>query len=53
MVTSIVRAAQAKLRAAKESGAGGVTSVGEADSAALGGLTIVPGPAGGEGCSAE
>ena len=66
MVTSIVRAAQAKLVAAKAAGVAGVEAeivfpvsadavapVAESESVALGGIAIVPGPAGGEGCSAE
>ena len=72
MVTSIVRAAQAKLKAAAAAGVSGVeaeivfpvsseaiTQTGEAQApagelgGALGSLSIVPGPAGGEGCSSE
>mmetsp|Transcript_5271 Transcript_5271/g.13432 ORF Transcript_5271/g.13432 Transcript_5271/m.13432 type:complete len:707 (+) Transcript_5271:71-2191(+) len=73
MVTSIVRAVQAKLKAAAAAGAKGVeaeivfpvsneavTATGEAQApagngltGALGSLAIVPGPAGGEGCSSE
>ena len=62
MVTSIVRAAQAKLVAAKAAGVAGVEAeivfpvsadavapVAESESVALGGIAIVPGPAGGEG----
>ena len=63
MVTSIVRAARAKLVAAKRAGVAGVEAeivvpvssdaiapIAESESVALGGVAIVPGPAGGEGC---
>ena len=70
MVTSIVRAAKARLAEAKAAGVEGVeceivfpvstdavTATGETPQGgvegALGQLTIVPGPAGGEGCSSE
>ena len=72
MVTSIVRAAQAKLREAAAAGVTGIeaeivfpvssdaiTQTGEPNApaggldGALGSLTIVPGPAGGEGCSSD
>ena len=64
MVTSIVRAAQAKLVAAKAAGVAGVEAeivfpvsadavapVAESESVALGGVAIVPGPAGGGGAA--
>lgn len=66
MVTSIVRRAQALLKAAPASGveleivfpvsAEAVTTASQQSSAPVtlpGGLAVLPGPAGGEGCSAE
>jgi quinolinate synthase len=66
MVTSIVRAAQARLKKAKADGvpdveceivfpvsAAAVTATGETQAPSIGGLAVVPGPAGGEGCSSE